>query len=116
MTPDTQQILNDLKATNNELRERVKELSVDDWAELHRLRAAVQGPAGYATWQDAATDERIRRVKAEDKITEQAETIMLLRVKLDVARTALSLCSDPVCKQAHGNLVAKLASPTYLSP
>ena len=35
------------------------------WAEIHRLRAAVQGPAGYATWQDAATAERVRRVKAE---------------------------------------------------
>lgn len=35
------------------------------WAEIHRLRAAVQGPDGYATWQDAATAERVRRVAAE---------------------------------------------------
>lgn len=35
------------------------------WAEIHRLRAAVQGPDGYATWQEAATAERVRRVKAE---------------------------------------------------
>lgn len=35
------------------------------WAEIHLLRAAVQGPDGYATWQDAATAERVRRVKAE---------------------------------------------------
>ena len=35
------------------------------WAEIIRLQSAVQGPAGYATWQDAATAERIRRVKAE---------------------------------------------------
>jgi len=35
------------------------------WAEIHRLRAAVQGPDGYATWQDAAVAERVRRVKAE---------------------------------------------------
>lgn len=35
------------------------------WAEIHRLRAAVAGPQGYATWQDAATAERVRRVKAE---------------------------------------------------
>ncbi len=33
------------------------------WAEIHHLRAALQGPAGFATWQDAATDERIRRIK-----------------------------------------------------
>ena len=35
------------------------------WAEIHRLRAAVQGPDGYATWQEAATAERVRRVQAE---------------------------------------------------
>ena len=35
------------------------------WAEIHQLRAAVRGPTGYATWQDAATAERVRRVKAE---------------------------------------------------
>ncbi len=33
------------------------------WAEIHHLRVALQGPAGFATWQDAATDERIRRIK-----------------------------------------------------
>lgn len=33
------------------------------WAEIHRLRVAVQGPDGYATWQDAATAERVRRVR-----------------------------------------------------
>lgn len=35
------------------------------WAEIYRLRAALKGPAGFDTWQDAATDERIRRVRAE---------------------------------------------------
>lgn len=38
------------------------------WAEIHRLRAAVQGPDGYATWQDAAVAERVRRVKAENNL------------------------------------------------
>jgi len=38
---------------------------VDLWAEIYRLRAAVKGPEGYDSWQDAATAERIRRVKAE---------------------------------------------------
>ena len=33
------------------------------WAEIHRLRAAVQGPLGFATWQEAATDERMNRVQ-----------------------------------------------------
>lgn len=35
------------------------------WAEIESLRAAVAGPAGYASWQEAATAERVRRVKAE---------------------------------------------------
>lgn len=35
------------------------------WAEIHHLRAALQGPDGYATWQDAAVAERVRRVRAE---------------------------------------------------
>lgn len=38
------------------------------WAEIHRLRAAVQGPDGYATWQDAAVAERVRRVAAEKEL------------------------------------------------
>jgi hypothetical protein len=36
-----------------------------DWAEYVRMQEALKGPKGYETWQDAATDERIRRVKAE---------------------------------------------------
>jgi hypothetical protein len=40
------------------------------WAEIHRLRAAVAGPDGFASWQDAATNERIRRVRAEARIAE----------------------------------------------
>lgn len=35
------------------------------WAEIHRLRAAVKGPDGYATWQEAALAERMRRVCVE---------------------------------------------------
>lgn len=40
------------------------------WAEIWRLREAVKGPDGYATWQDAATAERSRRVKAENERAE----------------------------------------------
>jgi hypothetical protein len=43
------------------------------WAEIHRLRAAVQGPDGYATWQDAAVAERVRRVKAEQERAAERE-------------------------------------------
>lgn len=35
------------------------------WAEIHRLRAQLKGPDGYATWKHAAVAERVRRVKAE---------------------------------------------------
>lgn len=38
---------------------------VDLWAEIHRLRAAVAGPAGFASWQDAATAERALRVRTQ---------------------------------------------------
>lgn len=38
------------------------------WAEIHLLRAAVQGPDGYATWKDAAVVERVRRVRAEQAL------------------------------------------------
>ena len=38
------------------------------WAEIHLLRAAVQGPDGYATWKDAAVAERVRRVHAEQAL------------------------------------------------
>lgn len=35
------------------------------WAEIHLLRAAMQGPDGYSTWHEAAVAERVRRVRAE---------------------------------------------------
>lgn len=41
------------------------------WAEIHRLRAALQGPEGYATWQEAAVAERVRRVRAEKALAEK---------------------------------------------
>lgn len=44
-----------------------KDLTTEEQDEAGRamLRAAVQGPAGYSTWQEAATAERVRRVEAE---------------------------------------------------
>jgi hypothetical protein len=44
---------------------KTAELSVDDWAELHRLREEIKGPEGYATWKDAAVDEKVKRIKLE---------------------------------------------------
>lgn len=54
------------------------------WAEIWRLREAVKGPDGYATWQDAATAERIRRVRAESK---QAEASALIEQMADALRS-----------------------------
>jgi hypothetical protein len=58
--------------------------SVTLWAEIWRLREAVKGPDGYATWQDAATAERIRRVRAESK---QAEASALIERMADALRS-----------------------------
>lgn len=41
------------------------------WAEIFRLRSALEGPAGFETWQDAAVAERVRRVRAESAIAAQ---------------------------------------------
>jgi hypothetical protein len=49
---------------------RACNLSEAEWRELFRLREAVKGPDGYATWQEAATSERVRRVKAERELAD----------------------------------------------
>lgn len=41
------------------------------WAEIWKLRNSMRGPEGFETWQDAAVDERIRRVKAEAALPKQ---------------------------------------------
>lgn len=40
------------------------------WAEIHRLRAELQGPEGYSSWKDAAVAERRRRVELQHKLAE----------------------------------------------
>lgn len=61
------------------------------WAEIYRLRAAVAGPKGYESWQDAATGERLRRVRKEQQI----ET--LLRGITDARRLI-----DPIWRERMG--------------
>lgn len=36
------------------------------WAEIHMLRADVQGPDGFATWKEAAAAERSQRLKLRE--------------------------------------------------
>lgn len=55
------------------------------WAEIAKLRAAVQGPDGYATWQEAATAERLRRVRAEQN---------LAHAEADIPRCGLMVAQD----------------------
>lgn len=50
-----------------------RDLYAEEWRELYRLREAVKGPPGYDTWQDAATAERARRVKAEQALAQAGE-------------------------------------------
>ena len=47
------------------------------WAEIHRLRAALQGPPGYDSWQDAATHERHLRVAAERRLRERCRMLCI---------------------------------------
>lgn len=44
------------------------------WAEIHRLRDRVAGPPGFSSWQEAATAERVRRVKAERELAAYRST------------------------------------------
>lgn len=67
---------------------------VDLWAEIYRLRAAVKGPEGYDSWQDAATAERIRLVKAE---AAQAEPSTEGRAESFI-QAAISNAPDPLRK------------------
>lgn len=34
------------------------------WAEIHRLRADMEGPSGFSTWKDAAIAERLSASRA----------------------------------------------------
>jgi hypothetical protein len=73
---------------------------VDLWAEIHRLRAAVQGPDGYATWQDAAVDERIKRVKAERTLRDRAHPAREPRDPPECLRT-LGFWPDCGCGECY---------------
>jgi len=53
------------------------------WAEIHTLRAAAAGPNGYATWQEAATSERMRRVRNEQQIENLLRGITEARCLMD---------------------------------
>ena len=71
------------------------------WAEIHRLRAAVKGPEGYDSWQDAATAERIRRVKVE---AAQPKREPLTDAQIDAAWSAMGSFTE---RRADNRLFAR---------
>jgi Lar family restriction alleviation protein len=62
------------------------------WAEIYRLRAAVQGPDGFATWQDAAVSERVRAQSLQSRLesltAELEEARLIAREQNDAHVTA----------------------------
>lgn len=76
------------------------------WAEIHRLRAAVQGPDGFETWQEAATAERVLRVAAEKELAElkakfgNAEKVGRIEWEYrDGYRHSSNICWDITCPE-----------------
>jgi hypothetical protein len=39
------------------------------WKEIWLLREEIKGPTGYATWQDAAIAEKLKRIELEKENT-----------------------------------------------
>ena len=50
--------------------------AAEAWRQVHLLKAETSGPDGFATWKDAATDERVRRVKAEAEAARLRATLL----------------------------------------
>lgn len=45
--------------------DRVEADAIEAWRQVHSLKAETSGPDGFATWKDAATNERLNRVNAD---------------------------------------------------
>lgn len=69
-------------------------MDAEHWAELHRLRQEVKGPDGYATWRDAAVDERLKRVATEKLLTEKCGTCGVI-IKADLLTGTTCDCAAP---------------------
>lgn len=73
--------LGSLKEFLNEMPERkLAEAEPEVYAELQRLRAEIKGPAGFATWKDAALAERIARVELERKAGQDIDYLTAMAV------------------------------------
>jgi len=65
-------------ATERERADRAEADAVEAWRQVHLFKAEAGGPDGFATWKDAAIDERLRRVKAEAERDELRERVARL--------------------------------------
>ncbi len=80
------------------------------WAEIWLLRAAVQGPAGYATWQDAATAERVRRVEAQVKAERALANVQVM--VLTAVHHAVEACAAAT---GQHRVIAHFVNKTHLA-
>lgn len=71
----------------------VQPMDAEHWKELYALREAVKGPEGFATWQDAAVAERVRRVKLEAKVKE-AQRAPLTATEVNRLRQLVNVVED----------------------
>lgn len=63
----------------NHLKKRLAEMGeveIDLHAKIIQLESDIQGPDGFATWQDAATSERMKRITGVKRIAELEEREM----------------------------------------
>lgn len=68
------------------------------WAEIHRLRTALQGPIGFATWQETATAERMIRVQFQHdalRFRFLADRAVLVAIDRDEQETVLTVEGGP---------------------
>lgn len=73
-----------LKAANNRLQE-LATLELELQTNIYELKAALEGPDGYATWKDAAVAERHKRVVAEDAVKALEAEIAPMRESARIA-------------------------------
>ncbi|EHT1484502.1 hypothetical protein KXE51_003482 [Salmonella enterica] len=58
------------------LRQRLAEMAAPEmYAELHRLREEIKGPDGFATWKDAAVEEKKKRIELQRVISQFGDDI-----------------------------------------
>lgn len=81
-------------------------MTVDEWAELYRLREDAKGPDGFGTWKDAAVAERVRRVEAERALASAAPS--------GVSDAMVRAAQDAYTARRYANADPRFGPPTGL--